>query len=143
MEQNARVLDPAGRLVSLVLPFPVSTNRYWRSPGNGRVLVSKVGLRFAARVAEAVSSQLPGHRPISGRLAFTAVLCAPGDGRRRDLDNFGGKSLLDSLTKARLWLDDSQIDDLRIVRGEPIDGEGACTVTVREIAEQEGKTDGR
>jgi crossover junction endodeoxyribonuclease RusA len=39
----------------------------------------------------------------------------PPDKRKRDLDNIL-KSLLDALTYAGIWEDDSQIDDLRIYR---------------------------
>ena len=41
--------------------------------------------------------------------------------RRRDLDNIL-KSLLDSLTHAGVWEDDSQITDLRIRKGPHIAG---------------------
>ncbi|SFY16614.1 RusA family crossover junction endodeoxyribonuclease, partial [Azotobacter vinelandii] len=43
------------------------------------------------------------------------------------------KCLCDSLTHAGLWGDDSQIDDLRIVRGPVVKG-GKITVKVGEIA---------
>ncbi|NBW20709.1 MAG: RusA family crossover junction endodeoxyribonuclease [Caulobacteraceae bacterium] len=39
----------------------------------------------------------------------------PPDRRKRDLDNIL-KSLLDALTHAGVWEDDSQIEDLRIYR---------------------------
>ena len=52
--------------------------------------------------------------PATDRLAVT-IRVYPPDRRRRDLDNLT-KSILDLLTKAKVWIDDSQIDDLRIIR---------------------------
>lgn len=46
------------------------------------------------------------------------------DRRRRDLDNMP-KALFDGLTHAGVWTDDSQIDDLRIVRSWAA---GGCVV---------------
>ena len=53
------------------------------------------------------------------------------DKRRRDLDNLL-KSMLDSLTHAGVWDDDSQIDGLAIWRA-PLLG-GMCKVEIAEIA---------
>jgi len=43
------------------------------------------------------------------------IECFPPDRRRRDLDNLG-KSCLDSLQHAKIFVDDNQIDDLRFIR---------------------------
>jgi len=53
------------------------------------------------------------------------------DKRRRDLDNLP-KALLDGLTHSGIWDDDSQIDDLRIMRGEIVKG-GSVTVVIDEV----------
>jgi len=58
------------------------------------------------------------------------VTLHPPDRRRRDLDN-AMKALLDSLEHAGVYDDDSQIDDLRIVRGGIVPG-GACVIEIRE-----------
>ncbi len=50
----------------------------------------------------------------TGRLRVE-IEAYPPDRRKRDLDNIL-KSLLDALTYAGIWEDDSQIDDLRIYR---------------------------
>ena len=62
-----------------------------------------------------------------------AVVCEiyPPDGRRRDMDNVW-KTLADSLTHAGVWLDDSQIVDLRLVRCDQREG-GMVVVSVEEI----------
>jgi crossover junction endodeoxyribonuclease RusA len=49
----------------------------------------------------------------------------------RDLDNIL-KCLLDSLTRAGAWDSDGQIDELAIIRGEPV-REGTVEVIVSEI----------
>ena len=51
---------------------------------------------------------------LTGRLKITIKAYMP-DRRRRDIDNLT-KALLDALAHARLYEDDEQIDDLRIVR---------------------------
>jgi crossover junction endodeoxyribonuclease RusA len=40
--------------------------------------------------------------------------------------------MLDSVGKGGAYLDDSQIDDLRVVRGEVVDG-GSARIEIREI----------
>lgn len=62
-----------------------------------------------------------------------SILLYPPDRRVRDLDNYF-KALLDALTHTNLWLDDSQIDELRIVRGEVKKG-GECLVRISEIGD--------
>lgn len=54
------------------------------------------------------------------RLSVT-IYAYPPDRRKRDLDNIL-KCLLDSLEKAQVFVDDSQIDELIIRRVRPNDG---------------------
>ncbi len=49
------------------------------------------------------------------QLRLGAILVYPPDRRARDLDNLG-KALLDALTKAGVYGDDSQIDHLTFAR---------------------------
>jgi crossover junction endodeoxyribonuclease RusA len=68
-------------------------------------------------------------------LAVTLRVHAP-DRRARDLDNLP-KALLDAITHAGLWEDDSLIDELHIYRCGPI--KGGCVVvqidySARELA---------
>lgn len=91
-------------VVSLVLPFPPSTNTYYRKWRN-RMVISEKGRAFKEAVARAFREQ--GQRMLTGLLRIEGVLTAP-DRRRRDLDNFDGKALLDSL-KGLVYADDSQV----------------------------------
>jgi hypothetical protein len=59
-------------------------------------------------------------RPPTSTLSVR-LLAYPPDRRIRDLDNLP-KGVLDALTHAGVWGDDSQIDDLRIVRGSVTPG---------------------
>lgn len=67
----------------------------------------------------------------TGRLAVTVNIHAP-DRRRRDIDNVA-KALLDALTHAGLWEDDSQLDDLRLIRGAVRPRNGCVVVAVAQI----------
>lgn len=51
---------------------------------------------------------------LDGSLALT-IIVQPPDRRRRDLDDVL-KAMLDAMTHTGIWADDSDIDDLRIVR---------------------------
>jgi len=96
---------------------------------NNRMLISKRGRDYKTTVA----GILYGCKPLSGRIKLTVLLHAP-DKRRRDIDNFGGKALLDALGYAGAYEDDSQVDILHIVRGEVIKG-GMVKVVIEEIAD--------
>lgn len=111
----------------LILPFPVSTNVYWRNV-NGRTLISKKGREYSKAVIKAVLAQ-GGAKWLKGRLSVHVKLYPP-DNRKRDVDNFGGKSLLDALSKAHVYCDDSQIDRLLIERMENRKG-GVIEVDIR------------
>lgn len=109
------------------LPYPPSVNTYYRAHG-GRLIVSAKGRTYRQRV----SRQLDGliEEPLACRLAVSLVCCMP-DNRRRDLDNIC-KALLDSLQHAGVYLDDSQIDRLSLVRGE-VRKPGKVFVTVETV----------
>jgi crossover junction endodeoxyribonuclease RusA len=116
----------------LELPFPVSTNTYWRH-NRGVTHISNAGKSFR----QSVNIMARGVKAPDGRLQV-GVMLYPPDKRKRDLDNFGGKSLLDSLVSAKVIVDDSIIDRLVIVRG-PIAKGGKCRVyisTVQDLIEE-------
>jgi crossover junction endodeoxyribonuclease RusA len=101
------VANPA----TLILPFPPSANRYWRSvPGRG-VLLSAEARRYkedAGMVALAA-----GVRPVDGPVALTVTLYRPA--KRGDLDN-RIKVLLDALGGGIAYRDDSQVVELHAYR---------------------------
>lgn len=101
----------------IALPFPPSVNRYYRSPRSGplagRTMISEEARKYRAAVCALVSESKLGGQ-MEGLLRVVVEVFVP-DRRKRDLDNLH-KGILDSLTHAGVWGDDSQIDDLRIYR---------------------------
>ena len=114
---------------TLSLPFPPSVNTYWRSV-NGRAILSKAGREYRGIGLCSLQGQASVIWPLSSRLAVTVTLLPP-DKRRRDVDNFG-KALLDLLTHGGVYLDDSQIDRLTIIRG-PVEKGGRAVVRLEGI----------
>jgi crossover junction endodeoxyribonuclease RusA len=121
--------------IDLSLPWPPSVNTYWRHPTRGKLagrhLISEEGRAYRDRVQAEVLSQARGQR-IDGKLAVH-IAAHPPDRRRRDLDNVL-KALLDALTHTGIWADDSDIDDLRIVRASVQPG-GRVFVTVSTLSQ--------
>lgn len=112
---------------AMVLPFPPSTNHYWRSvPGKG-VLVSQKGRMYRSAVHALAVSQ--GWPRFGCQRVHVAIEAWMPDKRRRDLDNLL-KATLDALTYAGIWSDDSQIDALTITRA-PLVG-GMLKVKIKE-----------
>lgn len=112
------------------LPFPPSLNRIWRAV-NARVLLSVAAREWKRAAANA----LPRGRvppPLAGRLVVTLHLCPPPGVARKAWDVANREKLLcDLLTEQRVWLDDSQIDVMLIVRGLP-DEQGFVDVLIQE-----------
>lgn len=117
----------------ITLPWPPSTNTYWRHPTKGplagRHLISEKGRAYRTSVQKVCLVERIKRQ--EGRLQVVITACPP-DRRQRDLDNLL-KGLLDALTHGGAWQDDSQIDDLRIVRG-PIVAGGQVQIQIGEIA---------
>lgn len=95
--------------VFIKLAWPPSVNHYWQSHGKIRY-IGKSGLAFRAHVKSIVGVT----EPLEGDLSVTIEVMMP-DKRKRDLDNLL-KAPLDALAHAGVYLDDSQIQDLRIVK---------------------------
>lgn len=115
--------------LAITLPWAPSVNHYWRHVGS-KVLISRDGRIYRNTVAHACMLQRVANG-LTGRLSVRITACPP-DRRRRDLDNML-KSCLDAVTHAGVWLDDSQIDSLTIVRGEVV----TLGVLMLEVSETE------
>ena len=110
------------------LPWPPSVNHYYRHVGP-RVLISRDGRRYRELVTALVNQT--DFRPFQGRISLRAEFYPP-DKRRRDLDNVGGKVLLDTLQAAGLFKDDCQIKRIYLEMHEPVDG-GLCFVKLEDM----------
>lgn len=114
-------------MTGIVLPWPPSNNTYYRRVG-AKTLISEKGRQYTRAVTQLCAVARLARR--EGRLQVVITACPP-DRRQRDLDNML-KGLLDALTHGGAWVDDSQIDDLRIVRG-PVTTGGTVSVEIQEI----------
>jgi crossover junction endodeoxyribonuclease RusA len=112
----------------LTLPYPPSVNTYWRANGKRRFL-SKAGVEFKQAVQEyVIDNSIPKFGSVRLRMD---VVIRPRSRRIFDIDNLL-KAILDSLMDAGVYDDDSQVDDLRITRGDPCPN-GACIVILEII----------
>ena len=106
-------------IFEVALPWPPTVNTYWRHKVTGRlatVYVSAAGKAYRKAVNKLVMEAAMVQQYLKQAGPLRVVIEAfPPDRRKRDLDNVL-KSLLDSLTHAGVWEDDSQIEDLRIYR---------------------------
>ena len=106
-------------------------NHYWKHKVIGKfakVYVSSEGVEFK-RAVKWIVSEL-GLETLTGRLMVDIVLFFPTLANN-DIDN-RLKACLDALTEAGAWVDDSQIDQLTVRRGEKTKG-GMMLVEITEI----------
>lgn len=119
--------------LKLCLPYPPTVNTYWRMFKN-RMIISERGRKYRVDVLEAVLKQR-AVKHLEKDLKINIVVTRP-DNRRRDLDNLT-KALLDGLTHAGLWEDDSQIVDMHIAWSKKDGNECAeVMVEVEEIDDE-------
>lgn len=136
--------SPEG-VLTLRLGWPASVNHYYegavirwdnapagRPPYRAVNIVGAQGKAYAQQVAGTVALLRAQGRVAApeGRLRVDVTLHAPTRAAY-DIDN-RMKGLLDALTKAQVWADDSLIDDLRIRRGAVVKG-GAAVVQIRAL----------
>lgn len=85
---------------------------------------------MAKRIRDARKRGTVPAQALEGRLKVTLYASAPGL-NLRDMDNVT-KAPLDALTKAKVWLDDSQIDVQSVVRA-PVTCGGRVLVVIEEL----------
>ena len=108
----------------LELPYPPSSNKYWRRSGV-HMHKSNEARAYQAQVALIAKTQLPpGTKPREGEVWLEVHVRRPA--KRGDLDN-SLKVLLDAL-KGIAFVDDSQVVELHAYR---MDDREAPGVTVR------------
>lgn len=110
----------------LELAFPPTVNSYYAKTRQG-IYISKRGRSYRETVADASREQ--GCLRLKLDIPLTVdVILYPPDARTRDLDNYM-KGLLDALTQAEVWTDDSLIDTLTVHRGAKV-AHGACRIRI-------------
>jgi crossover junction endodeoxyribonuclease RusA len=109
------------------LPWPPTVNTYWRMV-RGRMLISAKGREYR----NAVCMQLAESPLFKGRLKIE-ILAMPPDKRRRDLDNLL-KAPLDALQWAGVIQDDSQFDEIHLIRGD-VEKDGCLVVAITKLGE--------
>jgi crossover junction endodeoxyribonuclease RusA len=120
-------------VIRFILPLSPSINHYFARSGNRTYLPAKVR-EYRQQVQDIVAAA--GHDTLEGRLSVFMAIHMPSR-RRSDIDNYA-KGSLDALTHAGVWLDDSQVDELTLVRQEIIKG-GRMVVLITEREENGSK----
>lgn len=120
-------------LLNKDLPYPPSVNHYWKTGRifkNGRSITTRYKSQQANKFISDVKAIVGNVTTSSYRLGVE-ILVYPPDKRCRDIDNIL-KGVLDSLVTCGLMFDDEQIDDLRVIRCQKIQG-GKITVKLFEL----------
>ena len=115
-------------MVQIFLPYPPSVNSYWGFQQSRRFLNAKAKV-FKTEVHYKVLQTKC--QPFGRARLRIAIELYPPDRRIRDIDN-PIKPVFDSLVSSGLFDDDSQIDELAVLRKEVIKG-GMCKVTIEKI----------
>lgn len=117
-------------MLLLNLPYAPSVNTYWRR-GRFSTYLSPIGREYKQKVAEyVIENKVP--KLGDTRVKITMII-RPRSKRKFDIDNLA-KSVLDAISQegAGIIDDDEQVDELHIIRGEPIKN-GRIVVTIEEI----------
>lgn len=115
--------------MKLIMPFPPSANRYWRSitvRGQARVLISAEARAYKRRIAE--DGKALKAKPLEGKVAVQLIAYRPR--RIGNLDNTL-KVTLDAL-QGIAYLDDEQIVEIHAYRCED-KADPRIEVEVREV----------
>ena len=120
-------------LAEFEMPWPPSVNAYWTPQVVGRfakLRLSNKGIKYRGLAAGILLSQYIPRKKILDRVSITIEVYPP-DKRRRDLDNLP-KGLLDAITRYEFWDDDSQVDEMRVVRKHVVKN-GLIKVNIKSI----------
>lgn len=100
---------------SFKIPWPPSVNSMYI---NRRGSYKRIRTHEARSYVDTVYALTRQCRPHDDARVKVTMWLYPPDNRKRDIDNIL-KASLDSLTKAGLWWDDSQIDDIHVMKRNP------------------------
>lgn len=114
-------------MINITLPWPPSINHYYIRTNKG-VIINAKGCEYRKHVYYACL-KFQKFFAKEDRLSLS-IIAHPPDKRRRDLDNLI-KVVQDSLQHAKVFPDDSQIDELLIRRSDS--SFGVIEVTVEKI----------
>ena len=118
--------------MTLKLPYPPTTNHAY-TVARGRKIKTAVARQYANAVAWLVADERrvdpQGWYPTTADRLTVVVHVHPPDNRKRDLDNTE-KLALDAVCSA-LDIDDSQIDQLTLVRGVNLKTDPHLLLTLR------------
>ena len=129
--------------ITLMLPWPPSVNGYWvpsvafrkgTRKAYGYLRLSAEAEAYRGRVMRMLQERQA--EPIRGR-CIVRVRLSPPDKRRRDIDNYH-KPLLDALTHAGVWGDDSQAVELHTEWKKMCRG-GRVSITVEVLTDPQGQ----
>ena len=128
------------RRISITLPWPPSANHYWGkavTDGHLSVYLGRQGKVYRREVKECFRLM---DKPVFSEPARLRVeiLAFPPDRRTRDLDNLP-KALFDAITHARVWDEDRQVGDFRVIRQARKCPYGELLVTIEEIPDVDGQ----
>lgn len=133
--------------IDLILPYPPSVNHYWgtkvvtpklskKSRSRKRMIVlrflTKRARQFRNDVALHVLEQIGKPPELRGRIAVI-VKQFHGPGKVQDIDN-SLKGLFDALEHCKVYRNDSQIDELLVIRKRRA-AVGRVEVTIRPLGE--------
>ncbi len=101
-------------MLALTIPFPPSAN-HLHTVARGRKILSEEGRNYFANVSWRLRRQYGTRIDTFDVPLFVVYHVWSPDRRRRDMSNLL-KAMEDALTYARVWKDDSLIDDFRVRR---------------------------
>lgn len=118
-------------ICELYSSYPPTVNNYYQKTQRG-LFISQKGRKFRDQLCSDFHEQLSGMEPIQGKVRIDVIAWVP-DNRRRDLDNIM-KPIMDAMTHAGMWDDDSQVDQMCVYRGAKSAPNGAIYIRVDEAA---------